>query len=103
MMTTYRNITEEEIRGIREDLSWLTECTCTEGATVADFFLPPGRVLTPEVADKSRRCPTRRQEVVLAYVLPIEHGYVGGLSPAQRRSMSLDDALDYIRQDTPVG
>jgi hypothetical protein len=94
-------ISPKEIARIMDDVAaWLKNCTCVDGKTVDDFFLDPGRVLSPEQAEACRRCPTRVQEVVLAYQLNIAHGYVAGLSPAKRRNMTLQQAVAFVIKDS---
>lgn len=95
--------TEDEVREVLADLTWLNNCHCGEGGrTSADYFVPAGQMITPEALNWARACPARRQEVLWAYGRKIKAGYFGGLSAGQRAAMSLEQALEFIATDLPV-
>lgn len=92
----------DEIQQVVDDLSWLTRCTCYNGRTIDDFFVEAGHRLAADVLEAARRCPSRRQEVIWAYVIGARHGHFGGLSPRDRARMTLDEALEFVEHDTAV-
>lgn len=87
-----------------ESKEWLDEAACAN-LDVNDFFVQAGHVISEDVLNVCRGCPVREDCVRHAYDedLNITGGYFGGLSPGQRRSMSLEDALEFCRNDTPSG
>lgn len=89
---------DEEKRAILKDLSWLDVCHCWQ-VELGEFFVSPGHVISEQADYVSRTCPARRAELIFAYGRGIFQGYVGGLSPARRRNMPLDEALAHAAED----
>lgn len=79
---------------------WLDDAACKD-LELGDFFIEAGRAISPEIREVCRRCPVRRECVIHAYQLKLIAGYFGGLSPGQRRSMTLQEALNFIERDQP--
>lgn len=82
------------------DLTWLDDAACADLAP-SDFFVEAGHVIDDAVLNTCRACPVRRDCVVHAYRRRIIGGYFGGLSPGQRRGMTLRQALTHIAKDPP--
>ena len=91
-------VTEDEVRAVLEDLSWLDRCICGQWPIEA-YFVDAGRAIAHEVLETARSCPSRRQEVIHAYARRIKHGYFGGFSPAERAKMTLEEALAKVEAD----
>lgn len=89
---------ERETHQVLTDLSWLTRCHCSQ-LPVDEFFVATSRVISEEALHVARTCPARREEVIFAYGRDIRVGYFGGVSPGQRRAMTLPEALAYIAED----
>lgn len=81
-----------------DGLKWLDDIACAE-LDLDDFFVAAGHTISENVLNVCRRCPVRRQCVEHSYRREIDAGYLGGLSPSQRRQLSLDEALAFIAQD----
>lgn len=85
---------------------WLADALCTTardpgGVPLAldAFFVEAGHIIDPDVLDLCRRCPVRADCLRYAYTRGIGAGYFGGLSPGQRRTMDVDEALAFIATD----
>jgi hypothetical protein len=80
---------------------WLDDAACAD-LSIDDFFVQAGHVIDESVLNVCRACPVRLACVQHAYNqdLNITGGYFGGLSPGQRRDMTLDEAVEYIATDT---
>jgi Transcription factor WhiB len=83
------------------DLSWVLKAECRD-FEISQMFVSAGHVIDPAVREACRRCEVRRECLVHAYAQRRSSGYFGGMSPGQRRDISLSDALEYIEQDTPT-
>lgn len=82
------------------DLSWLDRIACAdmEGEL---FFVEAGHVIDEATLDVCRRCPVRVNCIEHAYRLNCTSGYFGGLSPGQRRQLTLSEALAVVTGDAP--
>lgn len=78
-----------------DDLRWLDRIACADRDWF-DFFVEAGHIIDDEVLEECRSCPVRRQCLTRAYENGYQSGYFGGLSPGQRRDMTLAEALVYI-------
>lgn len=85
-----------------DGLKWLDEAAC-EDLELDDFFVAAGHTISEVVLDICRSCPVRSNCVEHVYRRELDSGYFGGLSPSQRRSMDLEQALDFVKKDPPVG
>jgi WhiB family redox-sensing transcriptional regulator len=85
--------------GSTADLLWLDEIACADSPPDI-FFVEAGHALDPSTRAMCQGCPVRKHCVTWAYANNTMAGYSGGLSPSQRRAMSLDEALAYIERDT---
>ncbi len=83
------------------DLVWLDDAACAD-MDPGDFFVDAGHTIKPETLNVCRRCPVRAECLKHAYAHGISGGYFGGTSPGQRRTLSLEEALEYIANDPPV-
>lgn len=79
-------------------LLWLDDIACVD-LDVPDYFVEAGHVIEEGAYTVCRGCPVRRDCITHAYERNISGGYFGGLSPGQRRDMSLTEALSYIEDD----
>lgn len=81
--------------------SWLDNIACADQPIEA-FFVQAGHIIDEEVLNVCRACPVRVDCLKHAYNedLNITGGYFGGMSPGQRREMSLEEALEYAKTDT---
>jgi len=82
------------------DYSWVPKASCA-GEPLGDFFVEAGRVASPRVLNMCKQCPVRRECLTDSYTN--EHasgGYRGGLSPSQRRRISLNDALELVSEES---
>ncbi len=79
---------------------WLDDAACKD-LPVESFFVQAGHVIDEEVLNVCRECPVRKECLTHAYdtKLNITGGYFGGMSPGQRRVMSLYEAQKYIVTD----
>lgn len=93
-------VSKQEQWEIAHEMNWLARCTCGNADPRA-FFVNAGEVIDPVAINISRACPSRREEVIFAYVRDIRKGFFGGLSAGQRRKLSLDEALEFITTDEP--
>jgi WhiB family redox-sensing transcriptional regulator len=84
--------------GATGDLLWLDDTACA-GEPPDIFFVEAGHALDPATRDMCRGCPVRKHCVTWAYANNTMAGYSGGLSPSQRRTMSLEEALRFIERD----
>lgn len=82
------------------NLTWLDKVSCAE-LDEGLFFVEAGHVINETTLEVCRGCPVRRECVEHAYRLSYTSGYFGGLSPGQRRQLSLADAFEFIRKDPP--
>jgi WhiB family redox-sensing transcriptional regulator len=78
---------------------WLDHAACAD-LDIGDFFVAAGHTISEETRATCRRCPVRENCVQHFYALDISAGYGGGLSPSQRRSMTLAEALTSVRAET---
>lgn len=83
-----------------QSMDWLDDANCQD-LDVGDFFVQAGHVISEDILNICRSCPVRVQCVKHAYddKLNITGGYFGGLSPGQRREMSLEESLIFIETD----
>ena len=81
--------------------AWLDEAACAD-LTIDAFFVQAGHIISEDVLNVCRQCPVRRDCIRHAYDerLNVTGGYFGGLSPGQRREMTIDEAFAYAEQDT---
>lgn len=84
-----------------DGLKWLDDIACAD-LELDDFFVAAGHTISETVLDVCRTCPVRAECVRHAYSREIDAGYLGGLSPSQRRQLSLLEALRFIEGDTPT-
>lgn len=82
----------------KPDLTWLNDAACVD-CEAGDFFVEAGHVIDETVLNVCRGCPVREACLRHAYRYRITNGYFGGMSPGQRRSMSLGAALGFIAAD----
>ncbi len=80
------------------ELPWLREAACRELELdrLDLFFVDAGRTLSKEGKAICGRCTVRSACLSYAYHHEISGGYFGGLSPAKRRELTLDEALESI-------
>lgn len=80
---------------------WLDRAACAD-LTIDAFFVQAGHVIDEDVLNTCRRCPVRIECITHAYnpALNITGGYFAGMSPGQRREMSLAEAVEYCNSDT---
>lgn len=84
-----------------DGLRWLNDAACAD-LELDDFFVAAGHTISESVLNICRSCPVRRECVEHVYQRDLDSGYFGGLSPSQRRSMSLEQALVFIKKDPPA-
>lgn len=77
------------------DLPWLEHAACAtlEFEQLDLFFVEAGRSISQATLALCRRCPVRRDCLEHAYRHEIISGYFGGMSPARRRTLDVDQAL----------
>jgi len=78
---------------------WLDAAACVD-MDLGEFFVDAGKAIKEETRMVCRVCPVRIQCLTHGYVQNIGAGYFGGLSPSQRRSLSLKDAIEFAKKDT---
>jgi WhiB family redox-sensing transcriptional regulator len=83
------------------DLPWLDRAACAELplAELQRFFVDAGRTISADTKAMCRRCPVRPDCLAHAYENELTGGYFGGLSPSQRRQLTLNQAYDAIDAD----
>jgi WhiB family redox-sensing transcriptional regulator len=79
-------------------MDWLREASCAT-MDIGDFFVEAGHTISQDVLNVCRACPVREACVEHSYASSIAGGYFGGISPGQRRQMSLEDAKAFIERD----
>jgi WhiB family redox-sensing transcriptional regulator len=84
-----------------DGLKWLDNAACAD-LDLDDFFVAAGHTISDAVLNICKSCPVRRECVEHVYRRDLDSGYFGGLSPSQRRSMSLQEALAFIEGDRPA-
>ena len=84
-------------------MDWLDDAACQD-LDVSDYFVQAGHVIDEEVINICRGCPVRIECIKHSYnnSLNITGGYFGGLSPGQRREMSLEEAIEFSKSDKVV-
>lgn len=80
-------------------LLWLNDIACVD-ASLDDFFLDAGHSIAPETLELCRSCPVRMQCIEHAYRANLTSGYFAGISPSQRRELTLDEARKIVRATT---
>lgn len=83
-----------------QSLVWLNDAACAD-MDPSDFFVEAGHVISERALNVCRGCPVRLDCVRHAYNHKIIGGYFGGLSPGQRRDMTLEQAERFIANDPP--
>jgi WhiB family redox-sensing transcriptional regulator len=83
-----------------DGLRWLADIACAD-VDPDDMFVEAGHAVDPALVEMCRGCPVRRECLVHSYRRPATHGYRAGLSSAQRRRMTLAEALEFIKNDPP--
>ena len=80
------------------ELPWLRDAACRELELerLDLFFVDAGRTLSKQAKAMCAGCDARVACLTYAYRHEITGGYFGGLSPAKRRELTLDEALDSI-------
>lgn len=80
---------------------WLALAACADLPLEA-FFVQAGHVIDEDVLNVCRTCPVRLDCLRHAYSehLNITSGYFGGMSPGQRREMTLEQAIEFCLTDT---
>jgi WhiB family redox-sensing transcriptional regulator len=79
-------------------LDWLEHAMCKD-MDISDFFVEAGHTINQEVINICRTCPVRQECLEHAYRHSITGGYFGGVSPGQRREMTLEKATAYVAAD----
>ena len=79
-------------------LEWLDKIACAD-MSITDFFVEAGHTINQAVINVCRTCPVRKECLDHAYKHHITGGYFGGVSPGQRRDMSLEKAHAFIAKD----
>lgn len=90
----------QDQHGVTSDLLWVDYIACTD-APYDEFFVEAGHAIDPATQERCRSCPVRKHCAAWSYQLGSSSGYFAGLSPSQRRSMSLSEALHFIDNDRP--
>lgn len=80
------------------DDDWLDQSAC-DSMDIDDFFVEAGHTISSDTVNVCRGCPVRAACVTHAYERRISGGYFGGMSPGQRRELSLAEALRFIAND----
>jgi hypothetical protein len=78
--------------------TWLNSSACAE-LTIGHFFVEAGHAISEDVLNVCRGCPVRLHCLDHAYEMSITGGYFGGMSPGQRRTMSLSEARTFVGSD----
>jgi WhiB family transcriptional regulator, redox-sensing transcriptional regulator len=81
-------------------LPWLDQAACAD-RDINDFFVAAGHAISEDTLNCCRQCPVRSECLEHAYDMNISGGYFGGMSPGQRRSLTLERAKQFIATDTP--
>lgn len=89
-------LTDDDHDGLR----WLDDIACKD-LDQSVMFVEAGHTIEAELVDLCRTCPVRRECLIHAYTRPVKSGYLAGLSPSQRRRMTLAEALEYVENDPP--
>jgi len=86
-----------------EDDTWLSDIACADVPNET-FFVKAGHVIDEDVLNICRACPVRINCLRLAYDEDrvTTAGYFGGLSPGQRRNMTLEEAEKFCATDLPT-
>lgn len=82
-----------------DGLRWLDDIACAD-LDPSVMFVEAGHTIDPAIIELCRGCPVRRECLIHAYTRPVRSGYLAGLSPSQRRRMTLEEALEFIANDT---
>lgn len=81
-----------------EHFAWLNNTACVD-LSIGHFFVEAGHAIDDDVLNLCRGCPVRRECLDHSYAMGISGGYFGGMSPGQRRSMSVESAREFIAND----
>ena len=84
------------------NIDWINDAACDEDMDLSRFYVEAGERIDVETLKLCAGCPVRRECVTHAYDVaeagepPLGHpgGYFGGLSPALRRELTLEEALE---------
>lgn len=83
-----------------DELSWLQDASCVQAQLdIAEFFVEAGHSIDARVYELCSKCNVRTECLVWAYARNNTAGYFGGLSAGQRRQMTLDEALEFIKNE----
>lgn len=85
-------------------IHWVGRAACSD-KSVEEFFVVAGRTASNSALAVCRTCPVRKDCLEHAYVggidnKPIRFGYFGGLSPDQRRRLTLDEAIARVESQS---
>lgn len=89
-----------EVDGYRHPgFKWLDEAACADVPNT-DFFVEAGHVLGEKAKKACMSCSVWADCIIFSYVgspdgRPVTGGYWAGLSPGQRKKLSLQEALDF--------
>lgn len=93
------NINLNDITGTGSS-EWMKQGACLTAYTdngspvgLDDFFVSAGHIIDPQILEICNSCPVRRDCLKYAYNRELTAGYFGGMSPGQRRKLSLGEAL----------
>ena len=81
-------------------LAWLDDAACKD-CSIDDFYVKAGDAISETHLNMCRECPVRVQCLEHVYEMGITGGYFGGMSPGQRKALSLERAKAFISTDVP--
>ena len=83
------------------DMPWIEKAACANLplSELSRFFVEPGGSISGDTKALCRSCPVRPDCLEYAYERELAGGYFGGLSPSQRRRVSLARAYELIDAD----
>ena len=73
---------------------WLDDAACADQSIDA-YFVPAGHSIDDATLKMCLACPVRTDCLRHAYAGGYTNGYFGAVSPGQRRTMTLDEALAF--------
>lgn len=70
-----------------DDLEWLGAAACADLDPDVPFGRPGGQRVDPALEAACARCTVRPECLEYALSRPVEHGYIAGTTPAERRAL----------------
>ena len=80
---------------------WVFKAACVESGRDLDaYFVEAGRSISASDLAVCHSCPVRIDCLKHSYLTGSSAGYFGGLSPGQRRTMTVEEAVAFVEAES---